>query len=123
MRKEEFSAIFLKANWFISNSEHVKSLCVTQQSEDIYHYGMEVGTPIQVQHIFAILTYTDFTELCTAFSSSFRRITEYESLESIKRRMHNFGILAKHLEKQLNILVKKDGNMMSVLNGIWIEIV
>ena len=64
---------------------------------DDLHYGIEPGTTISYNHLLAVCLYTDFSDLCTDFSQSFRRIHNYESSDSIKVRNRNYHFMAKYL--------------------------
>ena len=52
---------------------------------------------VSLAHIYAIILYCDFTELCTAFSQTFRRLHVFESMESVKKRHSKFAIFSRLL--------------------------
>ena len=58
---------------------------------------MEKGTPITLQHLFAIILYCDFSNLCTAFSETFRVENVFESVESVMSRHSAFAHFGKLL--------------------------
>ena len=47
------------------------------------------NAPITIDHLIAITLYTDYTELSSDFSASFRRKNPFESEESVKQRNHS----------------------------------
>ena len=54
------------------------------------YYNIPSESPITLSHINSIGFYTNFTQLCTIFSSVFRKDSESESNESLKDRNSNF---------------------------------
>eukprot|EP01083_Nonionella_stella_P043259 116727_1 len=52
--------------------------------------GIKDGSPITAPHVLSLLLYCNFTELCTVFSSAFRRISEAETDEEVKERNAHF---------------------------------
>ena len=59
--------------------------------------GQIEHSPVTMQHLEAIILYCDFTKLCTAFSSTFRRLNVFESVESVIARHSEFGNFGKLL--------------------------
>merc|ERR1712228_792665 len=54
--------------------------------EMLLHYEIAVGAALLFEHIFSLILYTDYTKLSTDFSSSFRKLSTFETLKSIKQR-------------------------------------
>eukprot|EP01083_Nonionella_stella_P190731 706327_1 len=52
--------------------------------------GIKEKSPITVPHVLSLLFYCNFTQLCTAFSSTFRRIRPDETDEEVKERNAHF---------------------------------
>jgi len=67
------------------------------------HYDVAKGEPLSFQHLLALIFYTDFTDLCTAFSASFRALKPFETLENIKRRNSVFHFMSKHLRELVEL--------------------
>lgn len=64
------------------------------RTDSIFHYGIQDGSALRFDHILSITLYTDWSELSTAFSSTFRKQNEYDTLLMIKKRnmeYHNFS--------------------------------
>ena len=59
--------------------------------------------PIPLSHLISIILYTDYTQLSTDFSSTFRSIHKYEPLLSIKKRHARYYWLSKGLKEMMNI--------------------
>ena len=66
------------------------------------YFGIKREAPITLQHISALVCYSDFSALCTAFSSTFRPLSAYETLESVKRRNESYYFMAKLLIEAVN---------------------
>ena len=49
------------------------------------------GSPVTMEHLKAVILYCDFSKLCTAFSSTFRRLNVFEGIESVIARHSEFG--------------------------------
>eukprot|EP01083_Nonionella_stella_P266313 901074_1 len=62
-------------------------------------YGIEHGSSILRRHLLALFFYTDFTDLCTDFSATFRQIKQFEPLSSIKRRNAVYWWMSKNLRE------------------------
>eukprot|EP01084_Bolivina_argentea_P105583 189071_1 len=54
------------------------------------HYGINKVAGIILKHLQSVILYTDFTDLSTLFSSTFRPAYFGESVESIKKRNQCF---------------------------------
>eukprot|EP01083_Nonionella_stella_P069033 183729_1 len=62
-------------------------------------YDIKHGDPISTRHFLALFFYTDFTELCTHFSATFRATKQFEQLSSIKARNSTYWWMAKSLRE------------------------
>eukprot|EP01084_Bolivina_argentea_P304144 525189_1 len=95
-----------KANEWI-HTEKIKKIkakwSVSSQAKD---YGVKENEQISYQHLQSVILYTDFSELCTSFSSTFRPMYFGESIESIKKRNRYYF----HLSKTLRETVECFGN-------------
>ena len=64
------------------------------------------GSPSSLQHLLAIIIYCDFTDLCTLFGRSLRKLSWDDDLESIMARNSMFF----HISKRLRELVTYFGS-------------
>ena len=62
-----------------------------------------LGDSIMFDHILSLVLYTDFTNLCSNFSATFRPLTSFELLSSIKRRNQKFWFMAKNLRELVQL--------------------
>eukprot|EP01084_Bolivina_argentea_P270582 460139_1 len=63
------------------------------------HYDIKPGTKLLKANVLSVKLYTDYTDLCTHFSSSFRQVHRSESLLSIKKRNQIYWWLSKILRE------------------------
>eukprot|EP01084_Bolivina_argentea_P236664 397883_1 len=67
------------------------------------HYDISNDMCISFYHVLSVSLYTDFSELCTDFSSTFRSIKPYEELSSIKNRNSHYWWLSKTLRETVQL--------------------
>eukprot|EP01083_Nonionella_stella_P281065 956330_1 len=81
------TAAFQKLIWKAEEVILTHEASVLKADEDQFlHYDIAHGSPILLDHLISVILYCDYTDLCTAFSASFRRLQPYERIEvTIKR--------------------------------------
>ena len=62
-------------------------------------YNLPTGSKISLQHIFAVMVYTDFTNLSAAFSATYRKLTTTESDRKWKSRHREYAHFARLLRE------------------------
>ena len=87
--------VVLKAVPFL-NSECLRSLSALRGYEGHIRKNKE-GSYLTEQHLYALILYCDFTDLCTAFSATFRMENVFESIESLISRHSYFAHFGKFL--------------------------
>ena len=83
-------------------------------------YGTQHGTQISVPSLICIILYTDYTDLATSFSSTFRMNGPFETLESVKKRNQNYYWFAKGLKQLVHSYgqsYKRGIGLLSALKG------
>ena len=68
-------------------------------TDDPLHFDIDGQSPLKDHHIYSLLAYTDFSELCTDFSSTYRAAYPGESLKLIKTRNSKYYHTARHLKE------------------------
>ena len=81
------------------NTNKAKQTIFRAFTSGCMRYGVVPGSEVSFNHLLALCLYTDFSDLCTDFSKSFRRIDNYESLESVKVRNRNYHFMGKYLRE------------------------
>ena len=102
MNVDSFDDLVLtKAKQYIT-SETVKTM-VSSTWAKLVHYEIAPNTPITINHIISIILYCDFSKYCTSFSSTFRALSPFESMESVKKRNSEFWWQSKLLRETVEI--------------------
>lgn len=70
-----------------------------KSDRDEYNFGIPNRSPLSVRHVQAVIAYCDFTEFCSAFSSSFRRRAPSEDIMSVNKRNSSFYFVSKYLRE------------------------
>ena len=60
-------------------------------------YGIAFGEKISLNHLISVIMYTDYTELSSDFTSTFRKQETWELLSSIKRRNAKYAWWSRYL--------------------------
>ena len=69
-----------------------------ETEEEYEHYGVKTGDRLGIENIIAIVIYCDFHELQSAFSRTFRKIEENDTLDDIRQRhCRNFYWLGRYV--------------------------
>ena len=87
-----------KANKLMS-SVKVKKLASQKPDKYLLRFGIPYGTPITSNHILSIILYCDLDRYSTKFSESFRRMTPYEIMYSVRKRNSKYWWQAKLLKE------------------------
>ena len=73
-------------------------------------YGIPHETVISIELLTCIILYTDFDALSTAFSSTFRKLEPFETLNSVKMRNQKYYWFAKGLKEVIAVYGQSYGN-------------
>ena len=65
--------------------------------------------PPSINHISSLVLYTDLSEYCSRFSATFRKSTQYESLQSVKKRNGKYWWQSKYILETVRFYGIKDG--------------
>ena len=94
-----FRIALAKANMYISSAK-AKTLKSDKYTYDHpLHYRIKIGRKLRVSNLLSVILYTDFSELCTEFSKTFRRLQPYEPLHSVKKRNKEYAIWSRTLRE------------------------
>eukprot|EP01084_Bolivina_argentea_P208698 355709_1 len=91
--------IVIKGQWFF-NTEKVKNMKC--HGEYTHVHGILFEQPISISHLYAIILYCDWTELCSHFSSTFRKQNQFEPVKLLKYRNSKYWNLSKLLVEAVN---------------------
>ena len=93
---EMWSGNDFKVKQLLKESDMVRKLKVKGRSFGSAN-KLKKDSPVTGEHLLAIVLYCDFTELCTAFSKTFRVDNVFASLESVRSRHSAFAIFGQLL--------------------------
>ena len=66
-------------------------------------YDIDDGVIISFNHLLSLCLYTDLSESSTHFSATFRKLNNFESLESVKERNRNYYFMSKYLRECIQL--------------------
>eukprot|EP01084_Bolivina_argentea_P222840 377148_1 len=76
--------------------------------DDRLHFGISRYTKISKEHLYSLILYCDFSELCTDFSKTFRAIKQFETLSCIKKRNRQYWWMSKLLREAVQYFGSSD---------------
>ena len=74
------------------------------------HYGIYDEDPLRIQDLMSLIMYTDFTNLSSNFTATFRKKHPFESIESVKRRNSKYWWWSKTLRETIEIFGESKWN-------------
>eukprot|EP01083_Nonionella_stella_P069112 184071_1 len=81
-------------------------------------YRIIRNEPISIQHIFAIVAYTDMTAFCTAFRKTYRRITKDETDEDVTKRHVQLYYYSRGLFESIEFFGSHMNEQLTVYHGL-----
>eukprot|EP01084_Bolivina_argentea_P148178 259113_1 len=98
--KEFNHLVLIKARFYL-HSNTVKQMTAAKASSSNckLHYRVPTRASIGEENLIAVILYTDFSALSTDFSSTFRKLTPWETLASIKNRNRQYWWMSKRLRE------------------------
>ena len=105
------SNIVKKSKAFVSNETMPRAVKL--------QYDIPSKQSISSEHILSILLYTDFSNLCTSFSKTFRALHSYEALSSIKARNSRYWWMSRRLREAVQVYGASN-SYSPRLYGTWV---
>eukprot|EP01084_Bolivina_argentea_P295573 508911_1 len=102
----EYNITKNKAETFMT-SKTIKSIQRSGSYQLAKKYGIQECQWLSVNNLMSIMFYTDYSALCTLYSATYRALSSFESIESIKKRHADFA----HWAMKLNETVKLFGTV------------
>ena len=100
--KEQYESAKTKTNKFMQSEEMRKMTAkytYVRRKQMFLHYDISFGDLLLFGHILALILYTDYSKLCTVFSSTFRQMHNFETLKSVKTRNALFYWMSRRLRE------------------------
>ena len=63
--------------------------------------GIAVGSILSINHVISVILYTDYSDYCSDFSSSFRKLSATESFQSVKKRNATYWFQSKYFRESV----------------------
>ena len=96
LHQSQFNTSYTKAEKYIDTEKVQGSPTVF---DDYLHYGIDKGKLLSLEHLLAIILYTDWSELCTNFTKTFRRHNYYQSIEFVRKENAEYAIWSRLLRE------------------------
>eukprot|EP01084_Bolivina_argentea_P111382 198749_1 len=90
----QYKLTLTKATHFIKTHK-----CKKMEPTPNNKYGIHKCSKFKIENVLSIIFYTDWSELCSAFSATFRKNKLYDSLSSVKQRNREFAIWSRILRE------------------------
>eukprot|EP01084_Bolivina_argentea_P084460 152733_1 len=101
---DQFEISYHKSNKYISSA-------ITKQIKagraDWLHYNITTGATVSASNLLAIILYCDWSKLSEAFSKTFRKIKNSESITDVKTRNREYAIWSKVLRETVQLFGQK----------------
>eukprot|EP01084_Bolivina_argentea_P083145 150550_1 len=94
--------IIAKGNKYIKTSKCKKIRCIyggALSEEDPLHYNIAFGTCISASHLYSVIIYCNFSDFCTEYRKSFRKLKWDETMQSVKKRNSKYFYISKYLRE------------------------
>eukprot|EP01084_Bolivina_argentea_P222838 377145_1 len=101
---KEYNSIIIKTKQYME-TERVKEMkCDFDEDgwDDVINFEIKQGTQVSQSHIASLLFYTDFSQLSTSFSRTFRRVEAGESIDGVKQRNMCYWWMSKFIIEAVN---------------------
>ena len=90
MNMDEYVEIMTKSEQY-HKSKKIRSTRPNLLASAMFRYGIyEILESIKLEHVNSLILYCDYSAYCTEFSSTFRKMSPTESIESAKKRNSEF---------------------------------
>ena len=93
-----------KAQTYI-NTEKIRNMKVQQLfghgQDDPLKYELYNQDQMTIQHVMSLILYTDYDNLSTAFSKTFRKISPQQTIDDVKRNNQEFAIWSRLLRETI----------------------
>eukprot|EP01084_Bolivina_argentea_P300022 517223_1 len=97
----EYELSMIKANSLITESivKKTEPLDICEE----FHYGIMQDSTMTIEHLLSLILYCDWSDLCTEFSSTFRKEKSYESISSVIKRNMEFANWSRLLRETVEL--------------------
>ena len=97
-----FDSALRKANKYVK-IQLCRKLTANRIRNHVLHYDVSEWARMRASNILSVLLYTDYTDLCTKFSSTFRKKNVFEPLSAVIERNREFAIWSRILRETVEL--------------------
>eukprot|EP01083_Nonionella_stella_P162842 534984_1 len=101
----DFEGIRVKAHHYLNSSQVIRR--VKSCGNELCHYGVNDGTPLQLHHLIAVILHTDYRELSYYFVNTFRKWNGMENVsrtdKALKARKREYHFWSKYLRETVEL--------------------
>ena len=112
---EQYVSSQIKATKYMETLKIRRVKCLSVEQD----YGFRVGDAITMQHVLAIIFYCDWIEIQSHFSSTFRAIHTFETIQSVKSRNQRYAHWSRLLREAIEVF-GQDAYFSEFRNGQYI---
>ena len=94
--------VIVKAKHYIT-TDKVKSIKLFPLCAPTNYGECDYGDPLKIHNLMSLILYTDFTNLSSDFSASFRKKYSYETISGVKRRNRKYFWWSKTLRETVEL--------------------
>eukprot|EP01084_Bolivina_argentea_P139261 244998_1 len=99
---QQFELSLLKANYCI-NTRKARRMRAKRATNIELHYEIKPGTRLKASNLLSVILYSDWSELCTEFSRTFRKLQIHEPLFHAKKRNAEYAIWSRILRETVEL--------------------
>eukprot|EP01084_Bolivina_argentea_P238311 400377_1 len=118
-----------RCNHFIQKAILKSEMKSVKKLKAVWYHGINeyheinVNDSLPLDHIIALICYTDISDLCTSFRGTYRRKTRNESIHEQKLRHAAYANMGRLMYEAFVFYASKDNQIQTLYHGISIPLV
>ena len=102
LHKRQYDICYNKASQY-HHSLSIKKIESNPRRESCQYYDIDGKASMSINHLLAIVCYTDLSRLSYEFSLTFRKLNDEESDQHLKQRNSNFAHWSRYLRELVEV--------------------
>eukprot|EP01084_Bolivina_argentea_P083743 151610_1 len=117
-----------RSKYYIKKAIHKLEMQSVKEMKAIWyqslnqHHQIAIDDGLTLNHIIALVVYTDDTNICTAFRETYRYKDASESLQQLQKRHSNFAIMGRLMYEAFIFYASKDSKVQVLYHGMSIAL-
>eukprot|EP01084_Bolivina_argentea_P047967 88416_1 len=91
-----------KATTLTATPDYGVQLFEHDRNDDL-HYGIKAGTPITSHHLLSVIVYTDWPDITSKFTATFRKSNVYDTISQIKQKNAEYANWSRLLRETVEL--------------------